>query len=407
LVREDHHQITFNLANACLVIDEADFYDDFTQANILVLLEALKEWKVPILLMSASLPESVLNDYQKVGYSVESIIEDSSDSERDRFKIESIQEYETIEELEPLLEDCIEAGAAIIYANTVDRALMFYDYFQDRNIETVVYHSRFTEPDKQKKEELLIKMLGKDAWLKKKANGIAILTQIGEMSINISADIMVSELCPIDRLTQRAGRLCRFDKEKIGQLHVIVPYKDDAVYPAPYGEFDKKEKIWIPLNAFIKTQEVLEVKKYSPKLLVDLINKIYSVGQRYSPKAIDNSQKLKDSFRNNWLINPMQKMLQDDTDSNMWKSRNIPPQDTVFVQKPESPFFKNYFEFQSWKLGCSLDVPVYLIEKYKKESILDIITVYIGEDKEEIRIVRENFYHFEKGIIVPSKDQFF
>lgn len=42
LNREDHHQITFILANACLVIDEAEFYDDFTQVNILVLLEALK-----------------------------------------------------------------------------------------------------------------------------------------------------------------------------------------------------------------------------------------------------------------------------------------------------------------------------------------------------------------------------
>ena len=42
LTREDHHTIVFNLANSCVVIDEADFYDEFTQANILVLLEALK-----------------------------------------------------------------------------------------------------------------------------------------------------------------------------------------------------------------------------------------------------------------------------------------------------------------------------------------------------------------------------
>src|SRR5690606_9889676 len=57
LTREDHHLITFNLANSCLVIDEADFYDEFTQANILVLLEILKYWNVPVLLMSASLPD--------------------------------------------------------------------------------------------------------------------------------------------------------------------------------------------------------------------------------------------------------------------------------------------------------------------------------------------------------------
>src|SRR5690606_16280680 len=76
LTREDHHLITFNLANSCLVIDEADFYDEFTHANIMVMLEFLKYWKVPILLMSASLPESVLPLYRKFGLTVLDIKED-------------------------------------------------------------------------------------------------------------------------------------------------------------------------------------------------------------------------------------------------------------------------------------------------------------------------------------------
>lgn len=59
LSREDHHSIAFNLAHSCVVIDEADFYDDFTQANILVLLEALNEWKVPVMIMSASLNKNL------------------------------------------------------------------------------------------------------------------------------------------------------------------------------------------------------------------------------------------------------------------------------------------------------------------------------------------------------------
>ena len=33
--KEEHHAITFNMAHSCVVIDEADFYDEFTQANIL------------------------------------------------------------------------------------------------------------------------------------------------------------------------------------------------------------------------------------------------------------------------------------------------------------------------------------------------------------------------------------
>ena len=267
LTREDHHLISFNMANSCLVIDEADFYDDFTQANILVLLEILKYWNVPVLLMSASLPESVLPSYQKIGYQINQIIEDTSDNLRNRFEIKAIQDYSEISEIEDLLELCIEKETAIIYANTVDKAVMFYDWFEKRKANPILYHSRFTEPDKKNKEQELIEALGREAWKNNRAKGIAILTQIGEMSINISADLMISELCPIDRLTQRAGRLCRFDKSKNGELYVLVPQKNDMIYPAPYGEYDKREKAWIPCDAFSKTAEILETTSYNAENL--------------------------------------------------------------------------------------------------------------------------------------------
>ncbi len=406
LTREDHHQISFNLANSCLVIDEADFYDDFTQANILVLLEALKEWDVPVLLMSASLPENVLPKYQQLGFSLNKIIEDSSDIERDRFTIKSIKNYSFLNDIESVLEKCIDAEAAIIYVNTVNRAMEFYEYFSKRNINTTVYHSRFTEPDKKKKEEVLIKQLGREAWRDGKAKGIAILTQIGEMSINISADFMISELCPIDRLTQRAGRLCRFDKDKVGELHIIVPHKEGALYPAPYGEFDLKLKQWKPIDALTKTQQFIDLKSYNAKKLVSLLNDIYSEEQKFSALAIQNANKLKDNFRCNWLINPVQNSELDDIDTNQWRSRNIGAQDTVFVKKPDVSYFSSYMKFQSWKLSHSIEIPVYLINLYRKKNILDVVPITIDDDETSILVVREGFYSFEKGIFLPDEEQF-
>ena len=406
LTREDHHQITFNLANSCLVIDEADFYDDFIQANILVLLEALKEWRVPVLIMSASLTESSLLDYQKIGYSVNRIIEDNTDIERNRFEIKSKLNYESIKDIEHLLKRCIDIGTAIIYVNTVDKAMLIYDYFDSKGIDAIVYHSRFTEPDKQKKENILIKHLGREAWKNKKAKGIAILTQIGEMSINISADIMISEICPIDRLTQRAGRLCRFDKNKIGELHVIVPYNEGKLYPAPYGIYDRKLKSWIPSEVFSKTIEVLGLKQYSAKQLVSILNEIYSTNREFSAKSKNNAAQLKRDFRNNWLINPMNDLSIDDTDTNQWKSRDISAQDTVFIERPTMKYFRNYFNFQSWKLENSISLPVYLIQKYEKKNILKRLSILIGEDEESILVIKAGFYNFEKGITLPNEDIF-
>lgn len=209
--REDHHAITFNLAHSCLVIDEADFYDEFTQANILELLKVLRELKVPVLLMSASLPESSLKMYQATGFQPKEIKEDISDNKRIRCQIKSINKYERIDDINGFLENSLQQPT-IIYANTIAKAMDFYKWFQERNMKPILYHSRFTEPHKLKKEDNLLEKLGREAWKNGKAEGIAIMTQIGEMSVNISSNYMISEMCPADRLVQRIGRLSRFDK---------------------------------------------------------------------------------------------------------------------------------------------------------------------------------------------------
>ena len=414
LTREDHHLITFNLANSCLVIDEADFYDDFTQANILVLLEILRYWNIPVLLMSASLPESVLPTYQKIGYKVDKIIEDTSDNQRTRFEIKEIREYSTVSELEDLLNLCVEKGNAIIYANTVDKAILFYDWFTQQKIKSkldkndiklMLYHSRFTEPDKKDKETELITALGKKAWENGRAKGIAILTQIGEMSINISADIMISDLCPIDRLTQRAGRLCRFDKTKIGDLFIVVPQKDNTVYPAPYGKVDRKNNCWIPCEAFLKTAEIIETTTYNAETLAKLINHTYPQ-QDFSSKAINNAQYLKAYFSYNGLINPKQITDVDDTDTNFWRSRNIDSQDTVFVEKPPSNYFRNYLEYQSWKIKYSIEIPVYLIKKGMKQYKIDLIKIHVKDETEKIYVIREGFYNINIGADFRELEQY-
>ena len=151
------------------------------------------------------------------------------------------------------------------------------------------------------KEEELLKALGKKAWEDKKAKGIAILTQIGEMSVNISADLMISDVCPIDRLVQRAGRLCRFDKNKVGELHIVVPEKNGEIYPAPYGIYKRPK--WTAHREFQETIDIIkEGQSYSAGDFVDLINQIYKNIISLETKSKQNANNLKEYFVNNWLI---------------------------------------------------------------------------------------------------------
>lgn len=411
LTREDHHLIAFNMANSCLVIDEADFYDEFTQTNMLVLLKILKQWDVPVLIMSASLPEITIEEYKKTGYKIDGIVEDSSDENRERFELKEMRDYSCVDEVEDLLLLMLEQKTGIIYANTIDHALAFYNWFKEHNTEkldVILYHSRFTEPDKERKENELITLLGKDAWLNNRAKGIAILTQIGEMSINISCDIMISDLCPIDRLIQRTGRLCRFNSDRIGCLYLLKPLKDELFYPAPYGEYDKRMKLWNPCAAITRTADFMKNMKYSSKLLIELLNIVYDKSIQYSSVAKKNADELQDYFRNNWLIRPKEQTNQDDNVTAFWKSRNMLPQNLVFVQiPPYNGYFINRESFNEWKIAHSIEIPSYLIKKGKEQHILDLHEILVGSKKEIIYVLREGFYNYDEGIIFINKDNIF
>lgn len=409
LTREDHHTILFNLANSCVVIDEADFYDEFTQANILVLLEFLKQLDVPVMIMSASLPESSLELYRKSGFKIDAIREDIHEIDKPRCSLKSKREYVQVNDLSDLLERCILEEKVIIYANTVARAMEFYEWFKKKNVDTILYHSRFTEPHKMDKEKLLIKKLGKEAWENGTAKGIAILTQIGELSVNISADFMISELCPIDRLVQRAGRLCRFNRDKIGELHVIIPQKNEKLYPAPYGTF--KQKIgWEPIEPLTQTLNLLEIKDYSPKSFIDLVNHVYPKIKDFSVKSELNSKNLKWLFLYNWVIGSKEIPKEDENDTTFWKSRDIVNNNTVFTSKPEKRF-SYWSDFQAFKCENSIELPRYLIEKGIKFNKIGVEIIYINNDdtKETIYYALEGVYDSNLGLDIKEitiDDQF-
>lgn len=415
MTREDHHLISYNLANSCVVIDEADFYDDFTLANIQYLLKVLYEWKVPVLIMSASLPDSSLSLYQSTGYKVDSILEDSHDvnKNRKRFEIKDIIDYNEFKDIDPLIEKCFERGNGILYMNTVDSAIALYKHIcsdKKRTKEEIdnihLYHSRFTEPDKLKKEKEIINALGKKAWDEGTAKGIVIMTQIGEMSINISSEIMISELCPIDRMIQRTGRLCRFS-DYIGKLYVLIPYRNKTIHPAPYGIIENN--CWIPSKAFLMTKDVLRLKSYSSDDMTFLLNNVYKEKFEFSSEAKRNVRELEEMFRDNWLICPRDVSDKDDVESKEWRSRNIVYQDDVFVCPPPTHQFRNYSEFLEYKLLYAISLPEYLVIKGKNKlnRIDPGYEVKIGKNSViRLNVVRPGFYDDKKGLDLTREDNF-
>jgi CRISPR-associated endonuclease/helicase Cas3 len=432
--REDHHAIFFNLAHSCLVIDEADFYDDFTQQNIVMLLRALNSLEVPVLLMSATVPESALEVYADSGLKAAKIHKDKTNYEDMRLTLTRFNRpIIKPEDLEELLRRALNGEPTIIYINTVRRAQELYRWFAKKvdegnaaieHDELVLYHSRFTEPNKVKKEAKLLSLLGREAWAKAEQRGVAILTQIGEISVNISANLMISELCPIDRLAQRAGRLARFERADgsrgKGELFVVEPHRIDKksgeleFSPAPYGHYTSGAG-WEMSETLRRSRELLLEEDYSAKKFVDLTNQLYSAPEKIASHVLDNREALRKCAILNWLILPQEQVSAegDDEQTKDWRSRDIPFQNTVYADFRTSGFDlekvdelpTNYRERRRFELRHGVKCHAYEFAYAVKNGFLEERKIELRErDPETVWLVREKYYSEGVGLLFTNDE---
>ena len=416
--KEDHYATFFFLTHSAVVFDEVDFYDPFVQANLIVLLRVLRTLGVPVLLMSATVPESARELYGIDRPTVEAIQEEGGPltlhllsrpadiAKRDGSVPKSVV---------PVLERMRKQGCGIVYANTVARAVAYYTWFKEQDAPVRLYHSQFTEPDKKAREDDILKMLGRDAWRDGLAGGIVVFTQIGEMSINVSAPLMLSEVCPWDRLTQRLGRLNRFREVGTGEAWVVVPFQEGSLYPAPYGTYVQKSKDaeggWEAGDAFLQTRSQLEhdFGERRPITASDLsqrVNALYLRPPTFDATTAENAANLEGMVLRNWLIAQAQ---QDDDEgtAGRFRTRNIEPHTVLVTCHPWSldnaavrttdddrPYhFDTYADLQGFLLEYGVSVPVYLRVRAEKSGLLVDIPYTVGEGRttdEEQRVL----YHF-------------
>lgn len=100
--------------------------------------------------------------------------------------------------------------------------------FQVRDVVTL-HHSRFSRQDRPMLDAAIEERLGK-----KRSSGslIVVGTQTLEQSLDIDADFLITDLCPMDVLLQRVGRLHRHANERpeayrIAQVVVLTPLGHD------------------------------------------------------------------------------------------------------------------------------------------------------------------------------------
>lgn len=122
----------------------------------------------------------------------------------------------------------------VCICNTVARAQKLYADIQElmkekdeHDIEISLLHSRFYKEDRDKKEEEIKAQFGTSQKEYQGPNRILIATQVIEVGLDITCDIMHTEISPASSLLQRSGRNARRAGES-GKVFVYLPRNDDG-----------------------------------------------------------------------------------------------------------------------------------------------------------------------------------
>lgn len=204
-----------NLMSSLVVFDEVHAYDATTLNAIREGLEVLRLHSIPAMFMSATLPSSRrhffgLDDRVTViekENAYRPFIVERVDAP---LTVRSTMRPEASETARSLLHNARGLKLAV-YVNQVERAKALARAAKEELPGTRVfcYHSELAPKDRVLLEEQIISAFREEA-------PVALFaTQAAELSLDISADRMITELAPADVLVQRAGRLHRRGLEPV------------------------------------------------------------------------------------------------------------------------------------------------------------------------------------------------
>jgi len=232
-----------NLQNAVIIFDEIHYYELQTLKHLTDLFIILQKMEIPHLLMSGTLPEFIKHHVAHSSCESYSLIKDAEGLSLTPFKVETfgypllLEGRGNTQVIQEIQDNYSKDLNQFIILNTVRRAQQFYNALSEKIEKDSIYliHSQFTYSDRAAKEAELIELLRE----KKKRPLIVVSTQVIEISLDISCDIMYTELAPIDSLGQRAGRLHRQGKTWKANNHEFVmkvfvpesnlPYDEDIL----------------------------------------------------------------------------------------------------------------------------------------------------------------------------------
>lgn len=228
------------LTDSIVVIDEVHSFDDHLFRNLLSFLDRMD---VPVLCMTATLQSERMRSFEQASRKIEfypselelAELEDLSVAEmHPRYSVDQSDEAGCLS----FVKEAVASGQNVLWVvNTVARCQRIAQTLSAMLAapeKVLVYHSRFRLKDRQEKHQDCVRTF---AFGSGEKGVVAVTTQVCEMSLDLDADCLVTEIAPIESLIQRLGRVNRHYRQRTGTGTVMI-------YPAPDGKpYDKEDLV--------------------------------------------------------------------------------------------------------------------------------------------------------------------
>ncbi|RJQ45843.1 MAG: CRISPR-associated helicase Cas3' [Gammaproteobacteria bacterium] len=218
------------LADSVVVIDEIHSFDT---GMFSALLKFLDRFDAPVLCMTASLPARRREALQALGLEVfpdekQQFVDLERRARLPRYRIKKIKGMGVAEEI--ARKAVAEDRRVLWVVNTVDRCQALASRMTD--LQPLCYHSRFTLEHRKARHTEVV-----NAFQDSSRRGmLAITTQVCEMSLDLDAQVLISELAPIPALIQRMGRCNRHSQQRGEPLGEVNVYDPESNLPYPQEE---------------------------------------------------------------------------------------------------------------------------------------------------------------------------
>lgn len=220
-----------------VILDEVHTYSGVSQAIVLKIVSVLKDIGCKIHIGTATMPSILYNKILEILDKKDVLEIKLSPMELDAYDRHTILKVPDWRASEKPIQQAIEQGMKVlIVCNKIQSAQDTFEVVQQKypEIASMLIHSRFKRKDRKEKEKDLIGLdnMGNPTFqfnTSPKAC-IVVATQVVEVSLDISFDLMITECAPLDSLIQRFGRVNRKRNQntigKTKSVYVIAPPTD-------------------------------------------------------------------------------------------------------------------------------------------------------------------------------------